>query len=177
MIQNKYGVKEESIKNFLEILQDEKGNITFDQYADLVKLSNIFEVKSLQILLKNFAQENSHNIDFIISMILGQDIESHEIMIEMEEILTKNITECLKNEKFSQLKTPVLYRIIEKSDHSQLQNDLLYEFIKKSIDDRFPLFYFIDLKSLSDENFNDLCENVPNKYLGNLPINLNYLKK
>ena len=176
-IQKEYNIKEENIKKFFELLQDEKGNISIDQYIDLVKLSDLFEVKSLQILLKKFARENFQNIDFIISMILDNRVESDELMIEMEDILMNNITQCLKNEKFSQLEIPILYRIIEKSDHNQIPSDLLYRFIKRSIDNLHPLFYFVDIKYLSDENFNDLCENVSEKYLGNLQSNLKYMKK
>lgn len=95
----------------------------------------------------------------------------------MEDILKDNIAECLSNDNFFKLPIPIMYRIIERSDHDQIQCDLLYDFIKKSIKSRYILFQFIDMKSLSDENFYDLCENIPKKYLGYLQIQIDYMKK
>lgn len=58
-IQKEYNIKKESIKKFFELLQNEKGSISNEQYTDLYKLSDLFEVTSLQNLLNDYAKKNS----------------------------------------------------------------------------------------------------------------------
>ena len=87
-IQKEYNIKKESITKFFELLQNEKGSISNDQYTDLYKLSDLFEVTSLQNLLNVYAKKNSKNLDFIINIITDQQKESNsKISIEMENIL------------------------------------------------------------------------------------------
>lgn len=65
-----------------------------------------------------------------------------------------------------------------------IKSDALYEFIAKSIDDRYILFTFLDIASLSDINFNDLYKGYlerknteKNFYYQYLPNNLMYVKQ
>ena len=72
---------------------------------------------------------------------------------EIEELLTNNINECLKNDKFIELPIPTVYRIIEQSSKLKIESDALFDFIKKSLKNFCILFRFLDISKLSEDIF------------------------
>ena len=185
-IAQQYKIKEDSIKIFLKLIQEDKADISCNHYCDLYKLSDIFKVNPLKKLLNNFAIQNSQNIDFIINLIIDQQsLENHElfqlddISSNMEDVLCNNIDKCLLNQNFGILQSPTIYRIIEKSDKDKINSDILYDFIMKSIKDRFLLLYFLDIKKLSYERLTNFCifySSESKRYFDYLKIDINYVK-
>lgn len=149
----KYQVKDKNIKFFFQLLKKEKMEITSNQYIDLCKLAEIFEVSSLKKLLRIYYQKFSKNLNLIINLMLEENsfevdyLFPHDCLSnEFEECLINNIDKCFNIDIFGQLPISTIYRIIEKSNLNNITNDFLYDFIMKSIEKRYCLFtkhYFI----------------------------------
>lgn len=189
-LQNLHIIKNENITVFFNLLKDEKIKITHDQYCDLCKLSDIFEVEPLQKCLNKYMKKNSKNLDLLINLICQQNLDQYQDIIsqnsfssDMEDELSKNINECLKKKNFSKLPIPIIYKIIEKSDLKKISYDSLFDFINQSIKDRYVLFAFLKIQKLSDDRINELFSNYEkdtnsgnNYYYQYLPSNLNFFR-
>ncbi|KAK8880814.1 hypothetical protein M9Y10_003505 [Tritrichomonas musculus] len=183
-------IRFENIELFFRLLQNEKIEISNDQYCDLFRLSEHFGVDCLTNILKSYFKRHIKNIDFIIQLLIDQIstqkydiITNSEFSKEMEDCLSCKIDECVVNSNFCKLPISTIYRIIEKSDASQISSDLLYEFISKNINERFTLLLFLNLRNLSDEKFNSLHKLFEsnkktsiNNFSPYLPIDLDYIK-
>lgn len=165
-LQNGQNIKDESLITFFKLLQEKNINILPDQYWDLCKLCEVFEVNPLQKILKKYFQNYSNDINFILSLMvssnLSDDITNNCYFSIMEQNLINNINSLFENPKFGQLQISSIYRIIEKSEPDNISSDLLYSFISKAIEKRFILFKFLNLERLSDEKFDELLFNYEN---------------
>ncbi|KAK8880828.1 hypothetical protein M9Y10_003522 [Tritrichomonas musculus] len=183
-------IKSENISTFFKLLKDEQIEVSSDQFCDLCTLSEIFKVDSLQKLLDRYLEKHSQNIDLIIHLLIDQiSSENSELFIQnrfsanMEKYLNDNVDKCIEDENFGKLPASVINRIFEKSDIQKISSDMLYDFIVKCINERFVLFKFLDIRKLSDQNFNDMYLNYSKlnesnliKYYDYLRIDLKYIK-
>lgn len=169
------------------MINDKNVEICNEQFYDLCKLSEIFKVKPLEILLQKYSQNHSKDFDFIIKLMIENESEKNEIIsinkyfAQMEKILSENLNKCLENENFEKLQISTIYRIIKKSDTKNISSDLLYDFIAKSIKERCVLLHFLDIEKLSDEKLNEILyktqkEDEESNYYQYLPINFKYIK-
>lgn len=183
----RYQIRPDNIKKFFKLLKKDKMQITSDQYLDFCKLSEIFKVKSLKRLLKIYSQKFSQNLNFVINLLIEQQNQELDDLFpddyvsnDAENILVKNVEDCLNNELFGHLSASTIYRIIEKSGN-QIKSDTLFRFIFESIEERFCLLKFLDLKQLSNENLEALKliyqQNESRKFLDFLPNDFPFLKK
>lgn len=188
-----YGIEERSVLLFLRIIQDEsKTKISPTDFWDLNVLSTLFKTKKLSKILQKYAQNHAKDVSFI-TMIMNRknsknfsfffenidDSESFEV--GFEDILKKNVEGCLQCEEFGKMPISVVTRVISESE-SEFSSDSLYSFIKKSIEDRYTLLCFIDIKNISGENFDDLYnryanEKVPKRYYNNIKADIEYVKQ
>ena len=137
--------------------------LTYKQYKDLYKISELFEIKKLRKNLDNYFTSHEKEVEFIIQLILDEseeqtqdlDFRTH-LTAQMEQLLTSEISRIIENETFSKLPIQLIYRVIQKSVNDQIKSDTLYKFIKKSIDKFYLLFSLLDLQSLSYENLQDM---------------------
>lgn len=144
LFQKRFNIKDSNIINFFKIIKDDNVKITNDQYYDLFRLSEMFQVRSLQNLLKNYAKQYFNDVSFIINSILNEKtvsdnfdkIHLDSFLSHMEELLSDQIEECFKNEKFGDLDISTLYRVIFKSNQICYMNSLKNLLIK-------DLFYFL----------------------------------
>lgn len=167
--QETYQLQNQSIKKFIKLLQGENSEITNDDYCDLYRLSVEFKVEILQNILDEYSKQHSTDTDFIIISLLqynspnfNESFFNGQSPIQMEKILSQRICDCLSNNNFGKLQMPTIFKIIEKSDKQQINSNLLYDFISKSIEERCILFQFLDLKTLSDERFNEMYSKYSN---------------
>ncbi|KAK8892877.1 hypothetical protein M9Y10_030128 [Tritrichomonas musculus] len=167
--QETYQLQNQSIKKFIKLLQGENSEITNDDYCDLYRLSVEFKVEILQNILDEYSKQHSTDTDFIIISLLqynspnfNESFFNGQSPIQMEKILSQRICDCLSNNNFGKLQMPTIFKIIEKSDKQQINSNLLYDFISKSIEKRCILFQFLDLKTLSDERFNEMYSKYSN---------------
>lgn len=180
-------IKTESIIHFFKILEDNEISINNDEFLDLSKLATIFKVKPLDRYLKKYLNDQFTDIDFILTLIIEEEknkndeetnIINNDLLIEMESCLIKNINDCFQNPKFEQINHSILYRLFESSE--EINSSLLYKFICKSIEERFIFFRFVKIEELSEEQFNEICDNFEkneyHKYYAYLPNNLKYIK-
>lgn len=183
----RYQIRPDNIKKFFKLLKKDKMQITSDQYLDFCKLSEIFKVKSLKRLLKIYSQKFSQNLNFVINVLIEQQNQELDDLFpddyvsnDAENILVKNVEDCLNNELFGHLSASTIYRIIEKSGN-QIKSDMLFRFIFESIEERCCLLKFLDLKQLSHENLEALKQiyqqNESRKFLDFLPNDFAFLKK
>ena len=189
--QSTSNIKKENISTFFKLLNDEQIEVSSDQYCDLCKLSEIFEVDSLQKLLDNYLENHCQNVDLMINLIIDQiSTENFDFFTRnqfsehIENCLRNNINKCIANENFDKLPCSTIYRIFEKSDIQQISSDILYDFISKSLNERFLLFAFLNIRNLSDEKFNDMyLHSIDLKkfesinYYNYLNIDLGYIKE
>lgn len=156
---------ESSIITFLELINDKNVEICNEQFYDLCKLSEIFKVKPLEIILQKYSQNHSKDFDFIIKLMIENESEKNEIIsinkysAQMEKILSENLNKCLENENFEKLQISTIYRIIKKS-----------EILEKNLNEK-----------LSDEKLNEILEKTQKEdeesnYYQYLPINFKYIK-
>ena len=139
-IDKKYHFSKKSLETFIRLIEDEETIICNEDYFDLYKLSEIFQIHPLQKILQKYAKNNSNEIDFIINLIKHKETTNDElfytdtILVNGEEILQDKIEECLLNKQFKELPISIIYRIIEKSKlglnssnllSNQLKNDVL----------------------------------------------------
>ncbi|KAK8835249.1 hypothetical protein M9Y10_039807 [Tritrichomonas musculus] len=189
--QKNYNIQETSLITFFNILKEGKVQIMSNQFRDLFKLSELFKVKFLQSFLERYSKEHFNDIDYIVNMILSSvsetqndNLQCDEFSNDMERQLSSKIEKCLQNENFGDLPISVIYRVIKRSDQKRISSNDLYKFIAKSIDRRYLLFSFLNIEELSEDNFNDLCNNYIKRkgtsescFYDCLPINLIYIKQ
>lgn len=183
--QNEFNIKEKSIVTFINFILEKDVELKCDEYCDLSVLSQFFKVNKLIQILKRYLRSNSEDIGLISNLIIEQNsskssyiITSDDICADMEEILIKNIEDCLQNDEFGKLPISTIYRIIVKSIE-KVPTDLLYDFINESIEDRFALFNFIQIKDLSDDRLDHLLNEIEKKptfYFDYIKNDFEYLK-
>lgn len=186
---NQFNISETNAILFFKLIQNENINITNDNYRDLYKLSDYFQVKKLKKFLNKYSKSYLSDINMIIFQILEKNSVNNEqnsfvdsFNNEMEQKLSSRINECLQNKFFEKLQISMIDRILSKSDKNILSSDLLLDFITKDIEERHPLFCYLRLINLSDDKFNILYEkfmdNEDTKYfLQYLNIDLEYIRK
>lgn len=180
---------DKSIEKFFLLLCEEKVEITSENYWDLHRLSEIFQVSSLHQLLSKYALDHKEDVDFIITLIEGREKErkksyetdvefkyEDEYSLEIEDLLKHKIKVVLNNERFGRLPICVIYRIIEKNNKEDIPHDMLYEFINKSIKERYILYTFLNISKLNDAHFKFLYENYKNREVTKTSHYYNYLK-
>ena len=162
-------ISERNVLIFFKVIEDEKQvKIDTQSFYDLSLLSQHYKVKKLEKNLKKYVEKHSNDVNFIINTIIKKgsknlpstfrdSFNDNDFTHQYEEILKQKVDDCLKCEDFEQLDTSSIHRIIEGSE-GKFSSDALYEFIIKSIKDRYPLFEFLNIYSLSDENFNALFD-------------------
>ena len=96
----------------------------------------------------------SNEVNFIIQFIQSIEIieTSDEIfneikIIDHENILKDEISECLINDNFGNLPISAIHLILKKSDMKKVDQKLLFDFIMKNIDERCILFTFFGHRS------------------------------
>ena len=107
-LQSLSNIKKENIFTFFKLLEDEQIEVSSDQYCDLCKLTEIFEIDSLQKLLDKYLENHSQNIDLMIKLMLDQifsenfDFFSRNKFSERIEkcMNNNNIDKCIVNENF-----------------------------------------------------------------------------
>lgn len=189
--QENYNIQENNIITFFNILKEGKVQIMTNQFRDLFKLSELFKVKFLQTFLQRYSKEHFSDIDYIVNMILSSisetkndNLQCDEFSNEMEKQLSSKIEKCLQNENFGDLPISIIYRVIKNSDQKRISSNDLYKFIAQSIDKRYLLFSFLNIENLTENNFNDLCDNCLKRkgthescFYDCLPVNLIYIKQ
>lgn len=173
--QTKYKIEDESIEIFFKMIQEINVEISIDQYIDLCKLSEIFKVNPIKKFLKIFLKQHSENISFILKLMKEEETAAAEnsngnsdvsdpisstkkVTKEMEDCLINNIDECLQNANFENLSFLTIYGIIDRSDKKKITSNFLFDFIFKMIDERFTLFHFLDIETLSKDRFERLYQ-------------------
>lgn len=189
--QSQNSLDTDNIYYFFQLLQKDFNideSLSYKRYIDLSKLSEFLEIKKLSKKLNKYFKIHEIDTSFIIQIILHEtqaqkDPQESKFYINenMEENLSQKINESLQNEQFAQLPISVIYRVVERSDKKQLSCDLLYIFIMKSASKFHPLFSFIDLKNLSEQNLRNLYDNYTQSsdfwqvYVSYLKCNVHYL--
>lgn len=188
-----YQVSPNSIFIFFELLHDnfdikENSVLTYEQCADLLKISKYLDIGKLTDQIKEHIKKCSTNVDFIIQILeyenraRNQNVE-FEINSEMESLLTDKLDECLSNEKFIALPISMIYRIVMKSSKKVNLSDQIFDVIKKSLSKFFILFSFVELEKLSDDRVGEICELYKNsdekerQYFSYLKCNLEMISE
>lgn len=181
-IQKKYKINDDNFITFFRMIQEEKVEIKINQYCDLCRLSQIFQVQILQKVLKRYAKKYSSDIEYIINLLIEHHSKTDDTVFliddfsnEMEELLVNNIDRCLQNQNFKNLPISVIHRIIQKSGGQNFSSDILYEFITESIESRSVLFSFIKIRDLSENNFDDLYKKFLSANENGSSIHFRYL--
>ena len=115
-IEQNMKIKEESIKFFIQLIQEEKITFPIEHYKDIYTLSEYFCVPTITTELDNIRGEELFNdLDFTIQIL--QDYEAANDRIEtklltkIENFLKVRINECMKNRKFNELPISTIYRL------------------------------------------------------------------
>ena len=156
-------INNESIKLFIQLIQEEKVNIPIEHYKDLYALSDYFDIpKFIQELDEINQNEIYKDLNFTIQILedlLSTENENdNKFQNKIENFLTNRINECIQNRYFGELPISTIYRIIEKSNEEDINQDFLIDFILKSIDTRFILFKFIKLCKLKEETIKEFVK-------------------
>ena len=189
----KQNVTTDNIILFFKLLQDDfriSQNLTYDEYKDLLKLTEFLQIKILFNNLDQYFKSQNNDIDFQIQFILhdsksNDDITNASFQLNntIENLLSTNVVKCLQNKNFADIPISIIHRIILKSDKKPIPSNLLYDFIKKKMKPFFLLLRFLDIENLSDDRFEDLCETVSDTngsgklYMENLQCNIKYIMK
>ncbi|WP_334089839.1 coiled-coil domain-containing protein, partial [Helicobacter typhlonius] len=163
--ENKYEIKEEIMKEFIEIISEDKVFIPIEHYKDIYTLSKHFCISKLTNLLdKKMENFNDNDLNFCIQILLDETEKSNEeteIVSQIENILKTRVNECMKNDKFKELPIPTIYRIIEsaiKSSREKFDVNNLLDFIIESTENRFILFRFVELDRLSKDKLDEFIK-------------------
>ena len=187
--ERKMKISKESIKRFIDIVQNEKVTIPLEYYKDLYILSEYFGVQKLTRKLDCIKENELFiSIDFTIQTLIDismlENEEETKMTSKLENFLSEQINECFENEKFSELPNSSIYRILEKSDKESLNVNALTEFILEAAENRFVLFRFVELHRLTEEEIKrliDFIESQPSKTkdlcMENLPLDLMLIKQ
>lgn len=183
--QEKYDIEDRNVIIFFNIIQEKKTEISNDQFFDLCKLANLFEVKKLKISLQQYAQANFENVDFILNCLAQNEEQikkyifteyNDEYSIQLESVLASKINECLQNPNFGKLHISRLYRIFSLCNKESIDCNLAFAFICQSIKVRSNLLYFINYPNLSKKNLDRLYNLIFNQdnQSTNLYLQLSY---
>ena len=163
---SKYDINESNAILFFKLLEDEDVKLDNNNYIDVYKLSKLFRAELLIQVLKSYIFTHLYDVSLIINLILEKEnkvsdlydelLVENEIYVSLESLLNNKINECLQNENFALLQIPTMYRILETSDKESINSEKLYEFIHESIEKRFTLFRFVDLRQLKDDKWEQI---------------------
>lgn len=153
-------IETSSIEIFFKLICEENVHIKNEHYFDLCKLCSKYKIEPLERILKRYLNEKSYDISMMLKLLMEQQknmnddiIYNDYISINIEEILEKHVNECLGREEFT------IYRIIEGSGQDEINSDLLYDFIQKSIEERYILSQFLNIETLNEYKFEEICSN------------------
>ncbi|KAK8888242.1 hypothetical protein M9Y10_039307 [Tritrichomonas musculus] len=185
----------ENVEYFFQLLQldyniSEDSNLTYIQCIDLLKIAKFYEVRKLFNQINKYIKSRNVDVDFLIQMIQYEmkekkETENDEIKInsDIENLLISKIDECFLNEKFAELPISNIYRIVAKCPSERIKSDKLFIFIKKSIGKFCVLFQFVDLKELTDDQLDEICdlyssqEESTQNYFSYMKCNLGMIKE
>ena len=184
--QKEYEIDENSIYQFFLLIKEENVYLSTDNCLNLWKISVLFKVKKLGLLISKYIKINKNDPDFLSHFLLeqvsgksGDLLDSLNLSIDIEKNLSDQIENCFKSKYFGKLPISVINQIIEMCEKKNVKSDSLYQFIKESIEERYILFIYIDLQSLSDENFKELAtgfrENNSKSYYDYFKTDFTYL--
>lgn len=157
----------------LKITESQKSEINLKDKIINQQIENISKEFKNEVFI--FSIETGENIEEIFRFLIKRIIFKHK------EIENSNVKKKHKKRrhKFQNLPVSTVYRILEKSDRNNIPSDLLFEYIAKSIEERFVLLCFIDVKSISDQKMNEMIELEKRSplYFQNMKCDLKYIRK
>ena len=159
-LENEFKIKEESIKHFIQLIQEEKVNISIEHYRDFCTLSEYFCIPRFTRALDDIRQQELFNdLDFTIQLLLDSESAENDIETKLtskiETFLSDRINECLKNREFKKLPITTIFRILNGSNKESINVDLLFDFIFESVDTRFILLKFVKLNKMTNDKVNE----------------------
>lgn len=187
-IEDKLKINKESIKLFIQLIQQEKVSITYDHFKNFCTLSNYFCIpRFTQKLDKIMREELLNDLNFSIQILIDSqsatDNNDTEFTSKIEDLLGNRVNECFKIQKFGELPISIIYRIINKSDKEKFNHDLLIDFILESISTRFILLRLVELHKLTDKKlekffkFFDEQQESREIYMAYMQFNYSFIKK
>ena len=188
-MRSEFNVSYESIKYFIQLVQQEKVNIPIEQFKNLYILSEYFNIPKFtneleKIYMSKLNQDLSFNIQILIDMKTMNNKLGTKLTIKAENFLSDRINECFENRKFSELSAPTIYRIVNGSKEENINYNLLVDFIINSIDTRFTLLRLIKLEKLTDDKLDEFInfldkqnEDSKKKYLEYMPFSILFIKQ
>ena len=140
-IENKMNISEESIKSFIQLIDDDQVKIPIERYKDIYTLSEYFCLHDFTATLDSISNVFLLNdIDFTIQILADSETEKNgfetKLLSKIENFLKERINECIENAKFRELPLPTICRIVEQSQQI-IDHNLLLDFIFESAETRF----------------------------------------
>ena len=161
-------IKTSSIKHFIELFYEEQVTIFKEEFFDIYRLSEYFDIGVFIFSLDELLEERLYkDIDITLEFLKenqeilykgdqGDQEEETRLNDKIENFLSTHINECLLSDEMNVLSTSTIYRLLEDSCKETLDFEILIEFIFKSLDTRFIFLKFVELHKLSEgciENF------------------------
>ena len=180
-------IQEESIKLFIELIQEEKVELPIEHYKDIYTLSEYFCTSTITKELDNISQKSLFkDLNFTIQFLqyyekLNNGFDT-KLPIKIENFLKGHINECLLNDKFCELEISTIYRLLEESKE-KVDFNLVIDFILEKAKSRFSMFKLIKIDKLKESKFYELIkflesqeETTQQMYLEYIPLNLSLIK-
>ena len=119
-LEEEYGISDESIKSFIELVEEEKVEIRHEIFKDIYTLCRYFKSnKYIKILDNIFKEELFSDLEFSVEILrsstLAKSDDETELTAKIENYLSLHINECIKEERFGELPISTIFRIIQKS--------------------------------------------------------------
>ena len=116
-IEEKMDINDESVKIFMQLIQDEKVDLPIEHYKGVYTLSEYFYVPTITAELDNISRkELFKDLKFTIQFLHDYEASNNNIetkfAAKIEEFLRERINECIKNNKFGELEVSTVFRII-----------------------------------------------------------------
>lgn len=117
--ENKIVLTEETINNFINFVQRSEITVNNDNIFGLNYLSNKYEVTSLNEILSDYFEQHPELVIEAISNQIYKNIFNSE---KYENLICKNLSNYIDNEKLLELDIPIIYRILQNNKNNENDN-------------------------------------------------------
>ena len=118
-------------EEFIQSIQTFHIKLNPDNFESFYNLSKKYEFEELQEELDQYSKDRPDLKQLITKMTVKND---DQINSQKEEIISKHLDVCLKNEEMIRISLPTLIRILNSPNRILTDHHLLFQFIQKVID-------------------------------------------
>lgn len=166
-LQETFGIAENNLLAFIQILLGEKVVVNTNNFSDINLLAKEFQTQQLIEQMNQYANERLfQTVDSIVILLLQQlELGQSKRQLDfsndyLKRLLSQKISECFDSAEFLKLDSKLIDEILENSKKADIPSDKVLDFVVNDLDKQHQFFKYMDIHSLSKEKLGELFELV-----------------